>query len=600
MISRLQFLIAGALLSAACAARAQQSRPALAFTISFPHPDQHSFHVAMRCDGLKGELQDFKLPAWSPGYYRILDYARFVQHFRAEDGAGRALPWERTTKNTWRVVTANAAAIVLHYDVTATSTFGVQNFVNETRAYLSPAGVYLHPANLAQPVAVTFELPSAWQRIASGLDPVPGHPNSFTADDYDTLYDCPTLIGNQETIQFEVGGRPHYVVLENVGPAVSRPKMLADLKLMVEAATRLIGDIPYRHYTFLMMGTGNGGIEHLNSASISFNGKSLESPQGYLRWLSYVAHEYFHNFNVKRIRPIALGPFDYDAENLTAMLWVSEGLSVYYQDLLLVRAGLMTRDQYLEKMQGAIAKFENAPGHHYQSATDSSLDTWSTNNSMSGDRNSTISYYDNGAMLGAMLDLKIRTMSANRHSLDDVMRALYRKFYQQKRRGFTDAEFRQECEAAAGGDLGEVFDYASTTVDVDYPRYFALAGLTLGVQSDDAPGTWIGLDTQKRGSQIFVVSAAPGSPADSAGLRAGDEIASVAGNVQSIAAVLASAKPGDAMKLKVSRDGASRDVEVTLAKNFKRTYRFEIRPDATELQSAILKDWLRNENGRPQ
>ena len=205
-------------------------------------------------------------------------------------------------------------------------------------------------------------------------------------------------------LQFEVQGRPHRVVIENVAATVDRAKMLADLKKMVETATQLIGDIPYRHYTFLMMGTGNGGIEHMNSAAIAFNGASLNTENGYRGWLSYVAHEYFHNFNVKRIRPIALGTFDYETENLTNMLWVSEGLSVYYQDLVTLRAGLVTRDQYLEKMKNSMARFENASGRHYQSATESSLYTWGTSG-VGRDRNTTISYYDNGAMLGAMLDL---------------------------------------------------------------------------------------------------------------------------------------------------------------------------------------------------
>ena len=173
-----------------------------------------------------------------------------------------------------------------------------------------------------------------------------------------------------------------------------------------------------------MMGNGRGGIEHANSSANSFNGDSLADEGGYRRWLSFICHEYFHHYNVKRIRPIALGPFDYDTENLTDMLWVSEGLTVYYEDLLLVRAGLQTSDQYLDKMASAINAFENAPGHHYQSATDSSMTTWGTSG-VGNDRNTTISYYNNGAMLGAMLDLAIRNESGNRKSLDDVMRALY-------------------------------------------------------------------------------------------------------------------------------------------------------------------------------
>jgi predicted metalloprotease with PDZ domain len=184
---------------------------------------------------------------------------------------------------------------------------------------------------------------------------------------------------------------------------------------------------------------------------------------------------------VKRIRPLALGPFDYDQENLTELLWVSEGLSVYYQDLLLVRAGLMSRQQYLEKLAAAISAFENAPGRNYQSATEASLNTWSSGSGVAGDRNTTISYYNNGAMLGAMLELNIRSASSNRHSLDDVMRGLYRKYYVEQKRGFTAAEFRAECEAAAGAALGELFDYASTSREVDYERQFALAGLRLDV-----------------------------------------------------------------------------------------------------------------------
>ena len=288
-------------------------------------------------------------------------------------------------------------------------------------------------------------------------------------------------------------------------------------------------------------------MEHLNSASILFNGNSLGTPEGYLRWLSYVAHEYFHNFNVKRIRPLALGPFDYETENQTNMLWVSEGLSVYYQDLLLVRAGLMTRDQYLEKMSGAIARFENASGHRYQSATESSWNTWGTSG-VGGDRNTSISYYDNGGMLGAMLDLAIRTASANRKSLDDAMRALYQTYYKTKKRGFTDDEFREECERAAGRPLEEVFSYASTTREPDYARYFALAGLETKVKTEDAPGAYLGANVQARDGKLAVTGVDAESPAEAAGVRVGDWIAQIDGaaaSVKALSAALAAKMPGE-------------------------------------------------------
>jgi len=561
----------------------------MAFTVTMPQPASHIFHVAFRCEGLKGEMQDFKMPLWSPGYYGIIDYARNVSNLRAEDGAGRPLAWEKVTRNTWRVVTGNAPVVLLNYDVYGAVSFAAQNFLGENRAYISPAGLFLHVAGqLQHPVTVAIQLPPDWTRIATGLDDAAGRANTFAAPDFDVLYDSPILMGNQESLSFTVDGIPHRVAIENVAATVDRAKMLADLKRIVEAATRLIGEVPYKHYTFLMMGTGNGGIEHANSASIAFNGKSLESENGYRGWLSYVAHEYFHNFNVKRIRPIALGPFDYDKENLTDMLWVSEGLSVYYQDILLVRAGLATREQYLDKMQNSMARFENAPGRHYQSATESSLNAWGTGSGVGADRSTSISYYDNGAMLGAMLDLKIRHESRNARSLDDVMRGLYRKYYLGRKRGFTDAEFREECESAAGAPLSEVFEYASTTKDVDYAKYFAYAGLEIEVTKQEAPGAYLGINTHTQDGKLVITSVTADSPAQAAGLHAGDQVLEVDGTKATPKALndlLAARKAGDRIKVQ--------DVEVVLAANTKRAFAIREAAGPNALQAAILKDWMK-------
>jgi predicted metalloprotease with PDZ domain len=365
-----------------------------------------------------------------------------------------------------------------------------------------------------------------------------------------------------------------------------------------------------------MMGRGNGGIEHSNSSSNQFDGNSLSTPAGYLRWLSFIAHEYFHNFNVKRIRPIALGPFDYDQENLTNMLWVSEGLSVYYQDLVLVRAELMSPDQYLAKMSTAIGSFENASGRRYQSAVESSQNTWNSGSGVGGDRKTSISYYNNGAMIGAMLDLRIREASGNRKSLDDVMRTMYRKYYQEKKRGFTDAEFRAECDAAAGADLAGIFAYASTTREVDYARYFALAGVKLEVSTAEAPGGFIGLNTHSeeippaelpggggrggRGApppiRMLVTDFAANSPASNAGLAPGDRIVAIEGSAPSAAALnsaIEAKKPGESLMLRVSSRGAERDVAIRVAPNTKATYRLSVDSAATEGQNRIRDSWLR-------
>ncbi|MGH9481337.1 MAG: M61 family metallopeptidase, partial [Terriglobales bacterium] len=459
------------------------SAQTLAFTVT-PEPAAARFHVVFQVAGASAGFQDFEMPAWMPGYYRLMDYAQYVSGFRAQDGTGRDLGWEQVTPHTWRVVTGHAAKVRLSYDVAATRPFAADNSIAADRAFIAPPGMFLYlPGKLNRPVSLTVKLPAAWRRIATGLAPVAGRAGAFMAPNFDVLFDSPLLLGNQEQLHFSVGGVPHTIALEDVPASVDRAKMAADLRRIVAAATGLMGAIPYARYTFLLMGRGNGGIEHLNSAAIEFNGSQMSTPAEYQRWLSYVAHEYFHNFNVKRIRPLALGPFDYESENLTHMLWVSEGLTVYYEDLLLVRAGLITPAQYLDTLQGAINRFENEPGRPYQSATESSLTTWGTSG-VGGDRYTTISYYDNGGILGAVLDLAIRHDSQNARSLDDVMRYLYRAYYLQDQRGFTDAEFREACEQAAGHSLAEVFGYASTTAPINYEKYFGYAGVAVETSAD--------------------------------------------------------------------------------------------------------------------
>ena len=560
-----------------------------AFTVSIPHPAARTFHVTLRCGGLAGEVQDLKMPAWMPGYYRLLDYANNVSNFRATD-RGHVLPWEKVTRNTWRVVTSGASEIVVDYDVSAGASFVAQNFLDENRAYIAPPGLFLYVAGrLQRPVTVTLQAPDNWTTVATGLDPVPKRPHTFFATDFDVLYDSPILMGNQELRQFDVGGVPHEVAIENVPASVDRDRMLSDLKRMVETATRLVGEIPYRHYVFLLMGQGMGGIEHLNSAAIAFNGKSLGTPAGYSRWLSYVAHEYFHNFNVKRIRPLALGPFDYETENLTDMLWVSEGLTVYYEDLILVRAGLLSVAEYLKLIQNDIARFENEPGHRFQSAAESSLNTWG-NSGIGNDRNNGISYYDNGALLGAILDLAIRNQSGNRQSLDDVMRALYRKYYKERSRGFTDAEFRRECETAAGGPLAEAFDYASTSKQMDYAKYLGYAGLSVTSSSQEAPGVLLDVNTRTADGDLTILESRNG------GLLPGDRIVATDGvntaSAKKLNEVLAGKKPGETIEVDITRDGIPLHVVVVLAKNRKLSYTVAPVPNPSLLQAAILNDWL--------
>jgi predicted metalloprotease with PDZ domain len=579
-------------------AQARAAAPVLSVTVSMERPTTHYYHVVFRADGLKGESQDFKMPVWTPGYYRIMDYAKNVKDFKAEDGAGRPLVWEKTAKNVWRVRSGKASSIVVSYDVYAFARFCADSYLGDDGGFITPAGLFMHVAGrLKDPVAVTVLPHPDWKQVSTGLDPVVGRPGAFTAPDFDTLYDCPILIGNQEILTFEAAGQPHTVAAYDLG-AADRAKFTGDLKKIVEAAAALMGELPYRHYTFLIIGPGGGGLEHLNSTAVALNPGSLANPQSYMGWLCFIAHEYFHLFNVKAIRPVALGPFDYDRENYTNMLWVSEGISVYYEFILLNRAGLMARDEVLERLSSTIANYENAQGRHHQPATASSFDTW-INFFSRGEHsaNTTISYYDIGAGLGLLLDLKIREASKGRSSLDDVMRTLYRTFYKEKKRGFTDLEFREVCERAAGVPLDEIFDvYATTVKEWDYAKYLGYAGLAIDGGPRPAPGPWFGASTQDQNGSPVVTSVEPDSPASLAGLAAQDEILAFDGarvSQRSLAGTIGSHKPGDKVKVLYARRGALRETEVTLGKKTERSFRMTPLANPTPEQKALLDSWLK-------
>jgi len=586
---------------AKCSLALAQTAGAMAFTVSMDQPAAHYYHVEFHCDGLAGDAQDFKMPVWMPGYYRIMDYSKDVVNFKAVDGAGNPLSWAKPNKNTWHVKTANAPQVVVSYDVYAFTVFVGNNYLDDQRGYIVGPGTYMHVAGMINhPVTVTFKPYRDWE-VANGLDPVPGQPNTFSAPDFDLLYDCPTIFGNFEQLHFDVKGVPHTIVLESIPRSIDRNKIVTDFKTIVTTATELIGDIPYKHYTFLCIGKGVGGVEHLTSAAMLSNGDGLTTKQGYHGWLGFAAHEYFHTFNVKRIRPIVLGPFDYDRENYTDMLWVSEGFTSYFSALILERADLTARDEYLNSLSNGMARLENGSGHLFQSVAQSSIDTWTSGGrgGGSGDENAvntTISYYSKGGALGPVLDLKIRNETNNQRSLETVMRALYKEFYQGKKRGFTDAEFREVCERTAGTSLAEFFDdYIYSTKEVDFAKYFAFAGLKLDTELRARPGAYLGADMANNGNVISRVEL--DSPARAGGLSAQDQILGVDGSPignRKLDDILKTKKAGDSMKLLLARGNRIEEITVVLGTKMERSFKLTPVDNPTPLEAAILKDWLKN------
>ena len=562
---------------------------------------EHYYHVVLHCKNIHGETQDFKMCAWTPGYYQILDFAKAVENFRVTDAAGEDIQWEKLSKNIWRVHNNKKGTIVLSYDVKALVPFVGNIYLDEKRGYITPGGLFLYLDNeLKNPVTVQLKVYNKWQNlIATGLDSIPGKNNTFFAENFDVLYDSPFLVGDLETLpSFTVKGVPHYFIGYNLGE-FDRNLFIADLKKIVENASTIINDIPYSHYSFLAIGPGGGGIEHLNSASLSFsNGEGFNTREGKKRLYHFIAHEYFHHYNVKRIRPIELGPFDYSRENHTNMLWVSEGFTVYYEYLIVRHAGLTTDEDVLKAIAVNIANYENKPGHLFQSATQASYETWSDGPfGRTGDEvNKTISYYDKGPVLGLLLDFKIRHETKNKQSLDDVMRLLYKKYYQTKKRGFTEVEFQTECEKIAGISLSEVFEYASTVKEINYPKYFAYAGLTIDTSTKELPGAYFGATAREKDSSVTIREIDWNSPAWNAGLRTKDTVLAIDGNKASLLLLnnsIKTKKIGDTIKLLIAK--GNNEQELTVKLGVKREKTFSIIPLANPdpLQSAIYTSWMK-------
>lgn len=458
-----------------------QAKPRMEYIISIPQPATHKYHVVLRTQGWSQDTLLLKMPKWMPGYYQIMDYAKSVENVSLKDEKGNDFPFAKVNDNTFRISGAKQKSLVLSYDVMTSRQFVANSYVDNEHAYIIPANTFFYADGfLHLPVQVEI-ISSPWNNIATGLERIKEKSNQFTASDFDVLYDCPVLIGNLEELpSFKVNGVEHRFIGYKLG-TFDKAEFAGKLKKMTEAAVDVIGDIPFKQYTYIAIGPGRGGIEHLNNTTVSFDGTGLNNPESMNRMLNFLAHEYFHHYNVKRIRPLELGPFDYEKGSRTNLLWVSEGISVYYEYLIVRRAGLVDERILFGDLEGNINSHENNPGRAYQSLTQASYNTWKDGpfGTQGEEPGKSISYYDKGPIVGLILDFAIRQATQNKKSLDDVMRLLYWKYYKSKGRGFTDAEFEQTCEEVAGSSLAQVFEYVYTTKELDYARYLGFAGLRL-------------------------------------------------------------------------------------------------------------------------
>ena len=569
------------------------------YRLSMPNPQNHYFHVEMYIEDFKEKEITVKLPVWAPGSYLVREFSKNLNQVKAENGTKNPLKIKKTSKNTWKIETNGSKSIRVYYEVYAFELSVRTSFLDLTHGFVSGAGVFMYVEgnkNCAGKLDVvpykdfsqiTTALPLASMDISKDGS------KTFSYNDFDQLVDCPIEIGNQEIFEFTAAGIPHVVAIYGDGN-YSVSKLKTDMKKIVEECTAVFGANPNKKYTFIIHNVvnGQGGLEHANSTVLSVN-RWTYSGTDYIGFLSLVAHEYFHLWNVKRIRPIELGPFNYDEENYTSLLWVMEGFTSYYDELLLLRAGYYSQKQYRDKLQGTINYVEGSVGSRVQPLAHASYDAWiKAYRPNENSANTTMSYYSRGQAIASLLDAKIIANTKGKKRLDHFMQHLYKKFYIKKDRGFTEDEFRNELSSFAKENLDEFFSrYINGTEIPPYKEVFEKIGVNVKYTGSSTPS--FGATLRQNGGKLIVSRVRSNSSCEDAGISVNDEIISCMGyrvDKGMFEGMMMGLKTGEKAILLISRDEIIYPIEVTM-KSYEKP-RFQLSFSKDQKKEKLKNIWL--------
>ncbi|HKI12885.1 MAG TPA: PDZ domain-containing protein [Candidatus Acidoferrum sp.] len=586
----------------------------LRYQLRFERPNTHLMDITVQADALKGATADFAMPDWAPGAYGIENYAANVQRFLAHSADGRELSWRKTDSQTWHIELGGATAVTIDYQVYANNLQNNVGQYDDRHAFIAGPATWMYlVGGKERPIELSIDIPSGW-KVATGMEHASDH--TFRAENYDWFADTPVEISDFTEKDFVVLGSTYHIIFHDVMGGKDTSQFTADLQKIVGAIVPIFQPVagsgtqaaPFKDYYFLfhVWPKAGGGLEHLNSTQINFS-KDMDNTEPvpargtqYTSKLYVSAHEFFHAWNVKRIRPRPLGPFDYSQMVHTPSLWISEGLTSYYGWLALAHAGLITPQQYLDYIARLITEFEKLPGRTERSIEDTSSDTWFFGLRTIGQdtnlANTSYSYYDGGQIIGHILDFAIRQDTNNQKSLDDWMRLLYTR-YALPKPGFEPDDAVHVASEIAGQDVSDIFRrYISGKEPIPYEPYFAYAGVA-AEKKLDASKSWAGLTfTKQDNGTTTIKNVIPGGPAESAGLDKDDLIIALDGRALSstddVEALISAYKPGVTMRVLVQRLGQMREFPLTLAPNPYYTYTLKPMEHPTARQQAIYNTWL--------
>lgn len=568
------------------------------FEISFTEPQAHYIDVSMTVTGISQGQLELIMPVWTPGSYLIREFSKNVEAFKVISN-GKPLYFQKLRKNSWLINTKNITAITVAYRVYAFEVSVRTSFVDSSHAFLSPAGIFLYPEGMLDFSSKIQIIPySNWKTVSTGLETIDNKAYCFYAPNFDTLYDSPFEVGNQHVFSFTAAFVLHEVAMYG-GGMYHEETLTADFTRIIEEETIIFSENPNKRYMFIIhnFNQGSGGLEHGNSTVLGVSRAAYVTEKTYQDFLGLVSHEYFHLWNVKRLRPEALGPLDYQQENYTTSLWIAEGFTAYYDNLILRRAGLISVENYLKLIAADIINIENLPGRKIQTVTEASFDTWiKFYRPNENSPNSTVSYYVKGALIALCIDLLIIHETNAARCLDDVMKRMYEQFYKTENRGYTEAEFKMVLEDVAGTSLNHIYEhYINGLEELDYNHYLGYAGLRLRICPPEIkPLPTTGFTAVLNAGKLLVTQVERDTAAWIEGINVNDELLAINGNrIIDLEKSLQFQLPGDIIDLTLVRGGMLLQIPLTLQNQHKIKYQIEEIWEPSSLQISVRNKWLK-------
>ncbi|MCB9263361.1 MAG: M61 family metallopeptidase [Flavobacteriales bacterium] len=565
------------------------------YHVSFENAKNHYANISIKMACNKGQNITVKMPVWTPGSYKIREFSQHVDKAVSIVDEQRTKP-KRIDKNTWQIK-AETDEVFFHYQLYAAEIAARVSYVDQFMAFLHGASAFVYFEGFENlPIEISFDMPFSWENIEMALPKKEPNGTTFLCENYDLLVDSPVALGNFDISEFDTFGVPHKIVMIGEGN-YNLETVTNDIKKICDTETAMFGGKhPSERYIHFIQNidNGGGGLEHLNCQTSQITRWAYSNPDKYRTFLALVSHEYFHLWNVKRIRPIELGPFDYGRENYTEMLWIVEGVTSYFDDLFLIRSGFHTTETYFAALASNINRLESQAGRNVMTLNESSKLAWIKAYLPNENSNNTsISYYNKGMLVAWFLDFEIMKNTNGRKRLDHVMQTLMNEFYEKQNRGFTFDEFKNVVNQIGENDYTSFFNrFVFETGSFPYAEYLSLAGVQLKNITENKPE--FGTTSSSENGKIIIKTVKTNSAAANAGICANDEIIAInnwraSGSLQEI---IDRYRIGSTINVLINRDGKLHHLEATLLENADMKYAISINEQATNEQKHFLKNWL--------